>query len=1004
MGVHIHSQLRTEAAPHSLCTHCCCFPSRGEALSDAWYCSHVPAGVGAETHGVGAETHCVERCNCRFYDLSSKYYQTTGNHASYYKDALRFLGCVDIKDLPGSMPLRSVSPRSSSHDTAAVRNHSHVFIPLRRRPVWLEGGESGVSFSFCVVLSSVFSAGENEAHSSEPLCCSLSGSFALRPVPGPLVLNTEVLDLGECTAQTFQGFEVSEQQERAFTLGLAGLLGEGVFNFGELVILGRAGWPLPRAGSRAAVACPLIFPHPGPGHKGRLDSSAQGYRLTELHLCWVEGIPKASRKDALCLTSVVMSDGGKTMGLGGGSALVERGEWSVQDEGQGSAWGRSGLGEGQCGGEGSAWMGGHCGDGQQERVLGEEREGACVDSVTVGAAEQLSQGRHSPQFSSTGYAGGVLPSSRQPLDTGLMVRAVHPDVLGVSCALPALPCAKSLPETPAPAVLPLVLVLQTCMALRSAAAAVAVVLTRPFSTTSLLPLPPLAFFSLCLGLSLDGLLRERFPDLPPWHTAASSTHSGNESRLLHKPATWDVAAVKLPPQGQDSCVSSVSASFPICQSGGGVLHEPLSAQVELLVMKALSVGLVKGSIDEVDKRVHMTWVQPRCLNVPVVLVCTQIKGMKDRLEAWRCWWSTRPTTSSPSLLAMTCLWRRVSWPMNLAVEKICVRLGVGVGIQSLLCGCHCSLQWEGVTGSVWVPLGGRRSSPSVESAHSRAGRAWWKFGLGSLLLYPEGRAAVPTGDKGRASTEGSGHGRQGHEETQCLFPLTESATQPTASVPECPVLTGASPQTAQCWALGQRFSIWNSTQPAGSRKLRNIAESPTACSWAQADRLCPWVLLEQQWRIRQTALPLSSCWTVGPARFTPLTQTSPESGGDSLLCGDRGEQPWGPVSESGLSSQPHPPAQSLPGCLCRDLELLSPGRVYTLPSGVVLSYLSQVWGPFLGLGGGGGTPYAECVQVCEAIPPGPPRSQWLHSEPGCISPSLFPPETAQTSRPSPSSK
>lgn len=28
---------------------------------------------------------------------------------------------------------------------------------------------------------------------------------------------------------------VSEQQERAFTLGLAGLLGEGVFNFGELV-------------------------------------------------------------------------------------------------------------------------------------------------------------------------------------------------------------------------------------------------------------------------------------------------------------------------------------------------------------------------------------------------------------------------------------------------------------------------------------------------------------------------------------------------------------------------------------------------------------------------------------------------------------------------------------------------------------------------------------------------------------------------------------------------
>ncbi|KAE8607032.1 hypothetical protein XENTR_v10010976 [Xenopus tropicalis] len=50
--------------------------------------------------------------------------------------------------------------------------------------------------------------------------------------------------------------------------------------------------------------------------------------------------------------------------------------------------------------------------------------------------------------------------------------------------------------------------------------------------------------------------------------------------------------------------------------------------VELLVMKALSVGLLRGSIDEVDKRVHITWVQPRVLDLQ------QIKGMKDRLEHW----------------------------------------------------------------------------------------------------------------------------------------------------------------------------------------------------------------------------------------------------------------------------------------------------------------------------------------------------------------------------------
>ncbi|MBN3309942.1 PSD13 ATPase, partial [Amia calva] len=51
-------------------------------------------------------------------------------------------------------------------------------------------------------------------------------------------------------------------------------------------------------------------------------------------------------------------------------------------------------------------------------------------------------------------------------------------------------------------------------------------------------------------------------------------------------------------------------------------------EVELLVMKALSVGLIKGNIDEVDQKVHMTWVQPRVLDIQ------QIKGMKDRLDLW----------------------------------------------------------------------------------------------------------------------------------------------------------------------------------------------------------------------------------------------------------------------------------------------------------------------------------------------------------------------------------
>lgn len=92
----------------------------------------------------------------RFYDLSSKYYRIIGNHAAYYKDALRYLGCVDIKDLPGRLK---------------------AWWEITLLPCW----------------STLFSS---------------------------------IL---------FITYTETEKQERAFTLGLAGLLGEGVYNFGELV-------------------------------------------------------------------------------------------------------------------------------------------------------------------------------------------------------------------------------------------------------------------------------------------------------------------------------------------------------------------------------------------------------------------------------------------------------------------------------------------------------------------------------------------------------------------------------------------------------------------------------------------------------------------------------------------------------------------------------------------------------------------------------------------------
>ncbi|KAI8097699.1 uncharacterized protein BX664DRAFT_293380 [Halteromyces radiatus] len=51
-------------------------------------------------------------------------------------------------------------------------------------------------------------------------------------------------------------------------------------------------------------------------------------------------------------------------------------------------------------------------------------------------------------------------------------------------------------------------------------------------------------------------------------------------------------------------------------------------EVEHLVMKALSLNLLRGSIDQVDQLVVVTWVQPRVLDK------SQIDGMRRKLEDW----------------------------------------------------------------------------------------------------------------------------------------------------------------------------------------------------------------------------------------------------------------------------------------------------------------------------------------------------------------------------------
>ena len=51
-------------------------------------------------------------------------------------------------------------------------------------------------------------------------------------------------------------------------------------------------------------------------------------------------------------------------------------------------------------------------------------------------------------------------------------------------------------------------------------------------------------------------------------------------------------------------------------------------EIELLAMKALSLGLVKGSIDQVAEVARISWVQPKVLDMK------QIENMRVRLKDW----------------------------------------------------------------------------------------------------------------------------------------------------------------------------------------------------------------------------------------------------------------------------------------------------------------------------------------------------------------------------------
>jgi 26S proteasome regulatory subunit N9 len=60
-----------------------------------------------------------------------------------------------------------------------------------------------------------------------------------------------------------------------------------------------------------------------------------------------------------------------------------------------------------------------------------------------------------------------------------------------------------------------------------------------------------------------------------------------------------------------------------------ILHN----EVELLVMKAMSLELVKGSIDEVEELVHINWILPRYLSKShLEIIVKKLRGWEDKMD------------------------------------------------------------------------------------------------------------------------------------------------------------------------------------------------------------------------------------------------------------------------------------------------------------------------------------------------------------------------------------
>lgn len=116
-------------------------------------------------------------------------------------------------------------------------------------------------------------------------------------------------------------------------------------------------------------------------------------------------------------------------------------------------------------------------------------------------------------------------------------------------------------------------------------------------------------------------------------------NSGNLQRFEELRSQWqvqpDLAQSEIPMRQKISLLCLMEMTFKRPAINRQLSFQEIAAEtrlplneVELLVMRALSLGLVKGSIDQIEQKAHMTWVQPR------VLDRDQVGVMQKKLELW----------------------------------------------------------------------------------------------------------------------------------------------------------------------------------------------------------------------------------------------------------------------------------------------------------------------------------------------------------------------------------